>query len=472
MTGEPGAGVTGRSAAAIAERVRSGAVSPVQVVEDHLARIAALDPRLHAFQLVRAERALAEAAAVAERPDLAELPLAGVPVAIKDNIDLAGEPTRLGSGATPDTPAPADDELVRRLRAAGAVVVGKTTMPELAIWPFTEPEAFAPPARNPWDPTRTPGGSTGGGAAAVATGMVPLALGSDGGGSLRIPAACCGLVALKPGPGLVPLARGRRHWYGLTEYGPLAHGVADLALMLDVLAGRAARPAPEPPSRRLRVAVSTRPPMVGARVSPEVARAVERTASLLGDAGHEVRSADPPYPLDLGPRYTGRWLAGIAEDARELPRDRLERRTRGMVRAGHWLTRAGLARPAEVDGFRARVTAWFGAYDVLLTATVAEPAVPIGRWHGRGWLTTTLGSANWIFTPPWNLAGFPAASAPAGRSAEGLPLAVQLVAPPGGEDTLLALLAQLEQLQPWPRWQEPSPMPRVEEKAPAAGGSA
>ena len=237
MTPNTRPALAGKSAIEIASLVRSRAVSPVDVIAEHLKRIEALDGEIHAFQLVRRERALAEAATLAAQANLDVLPLAGVPVAIKDNVDVAGEPTRHGSAATTESPADHDDELVRRLRAAGAIVIGKTVMPELAIWPFTEPEAFLPPTRNPWNAERTPGGSTGGGAAAVATGMVPLALGSDGGGSLRIPAACCGIVGLKPGTGVVPLARGAaHHWLGLTEFGPMANSAADLALMLDVLA--------------------------------------------------------------------------------------------------------------------------------------------------------------------------------------------------------------------------------------------
>ena len=200
----------------IARAVRDRRLDPAAVIRAHLARIDEADPQLHAFQEVRRDGALADAAALAQRPDLGGLPLAGVPVAIKDNTDVAGLPTRQGSAATPAGPAASDDELVRRLRAAGAIPIGKTQQPELAVWPVTEPEAY-PATRNPWDLSRTPGGSTGGGAAAVAAGMAALALGSDGGGSIRVPAACCGLVGVKPAPGRVPVAGGAsEHWYGLT----------------------------------------------------------------------------------------------------------------------------------------------------------------------------------------------------------------------------------------------------------------
>src|SRR5579859_3533729 len=213
----------------MAELVRRRKVSPVELIQAQLDRIEAIEPQINAFRVVRSEAALREAAELARRP-LADLPLAGVPVAIKDNVAVAGEPTRLGSAATSGVPAAADDKLVARLRAAGCVIIGKTQLPELAIWPFTEPVAFGP-TRNPWDQGRTAGGSTGGGAAAVVAGMAALALGSDGGGSIRIPAACCGAFGFKPGRGLVPVAGGGpAHWFGLTEFGPIARTVGDAAM--------------------------------------------------------------------------------------------------------------------------------------------------------------------------------------------------------------------------------------------------
>ncbi|HZB59391.1 MAG TPA: amidase, partial [Actinomycetota bacterium] len=182
----------GQTAVGIAAAVRAGQASPSEVLEEHLERIAALDGRLGAFRLLRTEQVRAEARALEERGDLAGLPLAGVPVAIKDNVDLAGVPTRNGSAATSDEPAAADAELVRRLREAGALLVGKTNVPELCLWPFNESEAFGD-SRNPWSLDHTPGGSSGGSAAAVASAMVPIGLATDGGGSIRMPASNCGL---------------------------------------------------------------------------------------------------------------------------------------------------------------------------------------------------------------------------------------------------------------------------------------
>ena len=185
----------GQTAVGLAAAVRSGQASPVEVLEEHLERIAALDGRLGAFRVLRTAKVWAEARALEGRPDLDRLPLAGVPVAVKDNVDLAGLPTRNGSAATTDEPAPADAELVRRLREAGALLVGKTSVPELSLWPFTESAAFGI-SRNPWSLDHTPGGSSGGSAAAVSAAMVPIALAADGGGSMSLHASTCGLVGI------------------------------------------------------------------------------------------------------------------------------------------------------------------------------------------------------------------------------------------------------------------------------------
>ncbi len=435
-------------AGAIAEAVRTGSLSAVEVVRDHLGRIETKDGRLAAFVAVRPELALADAERVDRHPDRARLPLAGVPVAIKDNIDVAGYPTRHGSAAYPEHPVTADDELVRRLREAGAVVIGKSRQPELAIWPFTEPEAFGP-ARNPWNPDRTPGGSTGGGAAAVASGMAALALGSDGGGSIRIPAACCGVFGLKPAPGLVPLPGGAaHHWLGLSVCGPIARGVDDAALVLDVLAGRPVE-AVGPPPAGLRVATSVRHSVPGARVAPEMKAAVRDTGLILEAEGHRVAVEDPAYPVDGGARFIRRWLAGVAIDAEHLDPARLEDRTRRMVRAGRFVQRRGWAAPAEQDPSGAEMARFFERVDILVMPTLATTAVPVGRWRG-GWMRTTLGSANWVMTAQWNLAGVAAASLPAGLGPDGLPLAVQLVAPAGRERLILEVAKVIERRRPFP----------------------
>jgi len=445
--GEDVTGLTGMTALEIARAVRDGRVSPVDVVQAHLARIDRLEPQIRAFQVVLAEQALAEARRLAAHPGLAGLPLAGVPVAIKDNVNVAGAPTRHGSAATPAEAAPADDELVRRLRAAGCVIIGKTQMPELAIWPFTEPQAY-PATRNPWDTERTPGGSTGGGAAALASGMAALALGSDGGGSIRIPAACCGVVGLKPGPGVVPLAGGMdSHWYGLTEFGPLARTVGDTAAALDVLTGTAAHATAAVANRPLRIAYSPTAVALGARLDPSVRAAVEDTAAALREGGHQVVRSRPPIPANLGLRFMSRWLAGIAQDAAGLPSGALEERTVKMARRGERMARK--VKPASADPFATRAARWISGFDALIMPTLARPAVPIGTWAGKGWFPAALSIGNWLCTTPWNLAGLPAISVPA--PASGLPVGVQIVAPAGGEQMILAIAAELERLRPWPQ---------------------
>ncbi|HVB44279.1 MAG TPA: amidase family protein [Streptosporangiaceae bacterium] len=449
MTALPDPDLCSLSALEMARLVRSGQISPVELTQAHLDRIAQQDPQLRAFQLVRHDQALSEAAALANRADLVDLPLAGVPVAIKDNISVAGEPTRMGSAATPQAPADADDELVARLRAAGCVVIGKTQMPELAIWPFTEPAAFAP-TRNPWDPSRSPGGSTGGGATAVASGMAALALGSDGGGSIRVPASCCGTFGLKPGPGLVPVAGGRsEHWCGLTAFGPISRTVTDAATALDVLSGTARHADRRLPERPLRIAISDKHPLPGAKASPRVSAALEEAGAILRNVGHSLLSQAPPYPATLGLRFNSRWLAGIAQDARELDFAALEPRTQQMVKSSRLLARKG--RPVSDDSYGKRMAAWFADFDVLITPTLAGSPDPIGRWDGKGWFATMLGVANSIYTPPWNLAGLPAASVPFGQHEDGLPIGIQLVGPAGSEGTLLSLAIQIEHLRPWPQ---------------------
>jgi len=443
--------LAGLTATQLSTLVRAGKATPFEVAEAHLARIESLDSKLSAFQEVLTAAVLEEARQLSRRPNLSDLPLAGVPVAVKDNIDVAGVATRQGSAATSSEPARSDDELVRRLREAGALIIGKTRMPELAVWPLTEPEAYGP-SRNPWNPQRSTGGSSGGSAVAVATGMAALGLGSDGGGSLRVPAACCGIIGFKPTPGVVPLAGGQHeHWLGMTAFGPLANTAADVGLMLGILAGRPIAAANG--MSGLRVAVSTKHPGGRVAITTGATDAVHATGMVLETLGHRVSASDPPYPPDLGLRFMRRWLPGIARDADGLQLDRLEKRTRSMVRAGRFVQRLGLDRPAATDSFRAKVLGWFDAFDVLVMPVLAEPAVPLGRWAGKGWLATTMGVANWILTPAWNIAGCPAASVPAGMSADGMPLAVQIVAKPGQEALLLTVLNQIERAQPWARFE-------------------
>ncbi len=430
--------------------MRAGTLSPADVVRAHLARITAVDGRVGAFQGLRRERALAEAEALARAPDLATLSLAGVPIAVKDNLDVAGEPTRMGSSATPETPAAQDSEAVRRLRAAGAIVVGKTRLPELGIW-ATSDGAFGV-ARSPWGLERTAGGSSGGSAAAVAAAMVPIALGNDGMGSIRIPAACCGLVGVKPGAGVVPAGIGVHDWFGMAENGPLATTVADAALMLSVLAERPDLAEVRAPAGLLRIAWSTRSPAAGVRVERAWAEAARASAELLRRAGHAVQRADPRYPNAFVPAIFGHWFAGPLEDAEGLEQRRLEPRTRRHLAMGRLATRLGLVSARRREDWRALHASFFERYDVLLTPALARVPPPADHWSERSWLANVVACVRYApFNAPWNFAGFPALVVPAGRHPSGMPLAVQLVAAPGGEALLLSVAAELERLQPWPR---------------------
>ena len=434
----------------IAAGVRGGRLSATELVAAALKRIAERDERLGAFQLVRAEKAAAEAVEVAQRADLAQLPLAGVPIAIKDNVAVAGEPMRNGSPLTPDDPRPADHPVVARLRAAGAVAVGITRVPELCVFGATDSPFGI--TRNPWDPARTPGGSSGGSAAAVAAGLVPVAHAADGMGSIRIPAACCGLVGIKPGSGLVPAQLGTNSWYGMSENGVLATTVGDAALVLSVMADDPALAEVREPERALRLGVSTKPPINGVRPDIEHLRAVVRIVRRLEAAGHPFEQADPPYPMNPLP-VLARWFGGSSLEAEGLDRSQLDRAVRFHAVLGDRVRARDLVKDADVELFRSRVEDYFGGVDVLITPTLATPPIAAARWGQRPWPRVFAANARYAPYPaPWNYAGFPAASVPAGiHPNTGTPLAVQLVAPRGGERLLLGVAALIERLAPWPR---------------------
>ncbi|MFF4702891.1 amidase [Streptomyces sp. NPDC001288] len=437
----------GRTAADIAAAVREKRVAPREVVAEHLDRIARLDGRIGAFRTVRTEAALAEADELAARADLAELPLAGVPLAVKDNLAVRGEAHLDGSAATPDTPADADHATVARLRAAGAVVVGLTNVPELCVFGTTD--GIHGISRNPWDTRRSAGGSSGGSAAAVAAGLTPIALGNDGMGSLRIPAANCGLVTIKPGFGVVPAGIGHGDWFGMSENGPLATSVEDVRLMLAALAG----PEFEDTARdgALRIAVSRRSPLIGTTVTRPYTNAVAEAAGLLAGAGHRVRRAEPPYPASIGVTALRHWTAGTAVDAAGLDPALLTRRTRVHAAIGRRFL-SGVRTSDSRDRLRERLTPFFAEYDVLLTPALARRAPRAAAWHERGWLSNALAGSNYSpLTPAWNLTGWPAMSVPFGMLPSGTPCAVQLVGRPGSEGTLLAVARTLETLRPWQR---------------------
>jgi amidase len=433
-----------------AELVAAGEVSPRELVDACLQRIERLDPKLNAFRVVFAERARAEADALGQ-PD--GLPLFGVPVAIKDDQDVAGEPTQFGS-AVLRPPATADSEIVRRLRALGAIVIGKTNVPELTIWPWTETQAYGI-TRNPWDLERITGGSSGGSAAAVAAGLVGVATASDGLGSIRIPAACCGLVGLKPRKGRVPIAPKtvEEMWYGLGHYGVLTRRVRDTALVLDAIADRSgfAAAADRAPGK-LRVGVALDVPSLAiARLDDEVRAAVEDVAATLRSLGHHV--AERPGPRENGVLFRGvsRWFRGVLDDTRRLGgARRMEKATRGFALIGRITPRARLERSlAEEREAADRTGRIFDEVDVLMTPVTAVPPLRAGGHVGRGVLALYSQASSFAPWPGlWNIVGHPAMSIPAGWSAGGLPLAAQLVA--RDEETLLSLAAQLEAEREWP----------------------
>ncbi|MFD9391899.1 amidase [Streptomyces sp. NPDC060000] len=458
MTPDRAAGLT-----ATAHALAGGEISSRTLVERTLARIEASQGTLNAFRIVRAEAALAEAEA-ADRQLAAGVrrPLLGVPVAVKDDMDVAGEPTAFGcQGAHPAVAE--DGEAVRRLRAAGAVIVGKTNTCELGQWPFTEGPAFGA-TRNPWHTEHTPGGSSGGSAAAVAAGLVPAALGSDGAGSVRIPASWTHLVGIKPQRGRVSTWPRGESFHGITVNGTLARTVADAALLLDAASGNHAHDPHRPPAvdasaavgrdpGRLRIALSLKPPFtaVPARLRPEVRARVLELAGKLAALGHTVEEADPPYG-QIGLTFVPRATAGIAERVAEAPFPALlDRRTRGSARLGRLLGGVPLraARRAEAVLHR-RIGGFFEKYDVILAPTTAAPPPRIGAMlHLSGFATDRAMIAACPYAWPWNVLGWPGVNVPAGFTPGGLPVGAQLLGPANSEPLLISLAAQLEAELRW-----------------------
>jgi amidase len=421
-----------------------------ELVEESLARIERLDPKLNAFRCVMAESARAAAdEADARRAAGEHGPLLGMPVAVKDNMDVAGELTTHGTGGATRV-ADTDSEVVRRLRAAGAVIVGKTNLCELALWAHFTASKTHGVTRNPWNVERSPGGSSGGAGAAVAAGMVAAAVGSDGGGSIRLPSAMCGLFGLKPQRDRVPLTPDGGHWHGLTAFGPIARTVADGALLLDAIAdggGSFHEAAASEPSR-LRVGIALKPTLPNVRPSKAVKAAVAATADRIRELGHEVVDVKPRYGMLL-PVIMPRYLGGVARDLDRLDRpEEVEKRTRRMAGAGRKLNgrplRRALEREAEIA---TRINGVFDDVDLLVTPTIAKSVPPVGLSDGHGAFRTFNDGPPYVaYTAVWNYTGQPAASLPVGFDDDGMPQAVQLVAKPHDERTLIALAAQLERV--------------------------
>jgi amidase len=456
-----------------ASLVASGEVSSVELVDAALRRIDAAQPDLNAFRTIRADAARAEAAAADRRhADGERAPLLGVPIAIKDDMDLTGETTAFGCSGE-FVGKECDGEVARRLRAAGAVIVGKTTSPEFGQWPITEGPAFGQ-TRNPWSLGHTPGGSSGGSAAAVAAGLVPAAMGSDGAGSVRIPAAWTHLVGIKPQRGRISTWPDAEAFQGLTCIGPLARTVDDAALLLDAVAGAhpGDRHTPRPPAEpfaetarraepgRLRIALSFRIPFSGApaRLDGRVRAATQRLAAVLEGLGHEIVETDPFYGL-IGASFIPRAQVGLRDWSRRVPDVALlDQRTRHNVAMGRWLGGPvlGLARALERP-LRAQVGRVFRRADVVLAPTTAQPPLPVGAIDGLGgWATDKVIVGACPYAWPWNVLGWPGVNVPAGLTADGLPLGAQLLGPGGSESRLLALAAQLESVERWDERRPPS----------------
>jgi amidase len=441
-------------AATQAELIRRREVSSRELTELYLERIERLDGDLNAYRITFAERALAEADQADGRAGAGDTrPLLGVPLAIKDDVDVAGAATTIGGDAH-DGPAAADAEVVRRLRRAGAVILGKTNVPELTITPWTESPTFGV-TRNPWDRLRTPGGSSGGSAAAVAAGLCAAALGSDGAGSIRIPAGCCGLFGLKAQNGSVPTAPVVEPWHGMSMWGPITRGVGDSALFYDAIkdGGPSFAQAAASPPAPLKVAVSVRtPPLTGVQADEEQLGAVATVASALRDLGHEVVEREIEYAPALAGNVLARYLGGIAVMARSMPHpERLSRRTRGYMRIGSAVPGAAVRRAKAAAAADAQAL-WrpFDGVDMLLTPMFTRRPPRVREYEGTSAVRSLSGSIRFVpYCGAYNHTGQPAASVPAGFTPDGFPLAVQLVAPPHGEPVLLALAAQLEGAIGW-----------------------
>jgi amidase len=449
-------------AARLAELIRAGEVSPTELVELYLERISRIDPELNAYRVVLGEQARADAKLAEERLAAGdEAPLLGVPVAVKDNVNYAGEITTHGT-ATNDEPAREDGLIVRRLRDAGAVILGKVNLPELAIYGFTESPTWGA-TRNPWDPSKTPGGSSGGSGVAVAAGMSAIAHATDGAGSIRYPAAFCGLFGLKPQRNRISLWPDREHWYGHSVSGCVSRTVMDTALYLDVMSGpekgdfespppferplvEAARTSPG----KLRIAFTTKTATPVPK-SPEVIAPFQETVELLRSLGHEVTEAAPSYsrvPYDFFPIY----FRGIRDEALTLQHpDRLSSQSKGFVRLGRlYSDRRMLKVKDRMPAVSAKVMKLFDDYDVLVTPATAQPAFPVGKLLGMGAVRTMNAMSNiFPYSYIWNYTGQPAATIPAGFTEAGMPRSVMLIARPNREDVLVSLGAQLEAERPW-----------------------
>ncbi|GIG65819.1 amidase [Phytomonospora endophytica] len=428
----------------IARAVRRGDATAGAVVDQHMRHAATVvsgrygDP----YSRLRGVDALAEAATVDDLPDLGSLALAGVPVAVSEQLAVAGQSTKHGSAAAGTAIADADHEAVRRLRGAGAVIAGTTKVAELGLWSTSDG------LRNPWRDDRGVGGAEGGAVAAVAYGTVPVAVGVDALGGIRVPAAASGVIGFKPGRGVLPALSGAGDWFGLATPAIAGTTVGDVAAVFGVLAGQSVKPGggeyePTAPGR-LRIAVTASPPLAGKHTDRAEWEALRQIIRLLTNGGHDAHRAAFTLPPTAYGAIFSAWTATAYLSSLRLDKGRLERRTRRHASIGQRVYLNGLL--ASMDGWRRRASEWFGqeSFDVLVTPALPGPAPVDERWSVRSWRSNLAASTRMnTFTSAWNLTGLPALVLPTGARGDGLPSAVQLVGPPGSEGTLLGLADEL-----------------------------
>jgi len=408
---------------------------------------------LHAFARVRGRAARIEASQLAHRVDLHMLPLAGVPVAVEDRVAVAGEVMWAGSRAADHRPQQRDHEVVSRLRAAGAQIVGTTAVAEGGLWPVTDnPHGVT---RNPWNRAFSAGGSSGGSAAAVAAGLVPVAHASDRLGSIRIPAAVCGLVGVRPGRiNPPPSDASAESCFSLSEHGALATSVEDAALMLSVIAERPDLAIVNRHVHGLRLGVTVNPPLRAVRVDSEVMRVTFEVANALRTAGARVRLRHLHYPPPAEWAGLVRWFA-LAVPTFESAWDpaRLQPRTTKQARIGRLIQ--GFVGGNDAEDWRQRALGIFDSSDVLMSPVLAKGTLPARTWSARSWNANVVNSikASGGYTALWSMAGLPTVAVPAGLHAgTGMPIGIQLVGPPGSESLLLSVASLVETGRPWTRY--------------------
>ncbi|ELR96221.1 amidase [Gloeocapsa sp. PCC 73106] len=442
--------------------IRRGEISPLELVQLYLDRIEKFNEQLGCYYTVAAEMALAEARTKTEQltqlKNTTDLPLLfGVPISVKDLNPVAGLPCSYGTMALKERIANYDDGVVTRIKQGGLIILGKTATCELGSLPYTEPPGF-PPTRNPWNLNYTPGGSSGGAASAVAAGLSPFAQGSDGGGSIRGPAFCCGLVGIKPSRGRVSNAPVGDYQSGISTHGPLARTVADAAALLDVMSGYITGDPYwlEPPEISFFAATRRQTPsmriaynlgnIAGMSVAPICAEQVKQTVEILEAMGHTLEPACPDFSSLVNP-FSRIWQAGAA--ASGLPLEALSSFNQWLANqagsAGDYLQAVH-----QMQVLAREIVAFFDDFDVLLLPTYLHPPIAIGEWADLSPPETLEKIIQWIAPcPPVNASGLPAIALPTGFDAQGLPVGIQLIGRPAGEITLISLATQLETARPW-----------------------